>query len=467
MQKLFVEVNSLDKKCYDNFALTEDILMENASQSIAKFIREKKELRHKNSVLIVAGDGNNGADGITLARILQNEYKVFLYLPISVKSNMAKLQLKRAELVGVKIVDKIYRADIIVDCLFGSGLNKPLSQELNSLIEKLNLLNGYKIACDIPSGIDINGDIKTIAFSANITITMGALKIALFSDKAKDFVGEIKVSNLGVAKSIYESDSNYFLLDKDDLKLPIREQKSTHKGDFGHLSVISGEKIGASVISGLSALNFGSGLVTLISKSEKQIPYELMQNTKLAKNTTAIVVGMGLGENYSNNEIKTILLKNNSPIVIDADLFHKKFIVEILNKKSNLILTPHPKEFLSLLKLTNIANININELQSNRFKYALEFSEKYPNIVLLLKGANTIITHQEKLYINSLGTYALSKAGSGDVLAGLIGALVSQEWNLLEATIHASLAHSIASRKFDKNSYSLTPIDLINVVKEL
>lgn len=467
MQKLFFEVNSLDKKCYEKFNLTEDILMENASQAIAKFIREEKRLKYKKSILIVAGAGNNGADGITLARILHSEYMVCLYLPLGAKSNMAKLQLNRAKLVGVEVVESIYKCDIVIDCLFGSGLNKPLSDELNTLIDELNGLNSYKIACDIPSGIDIDGDIKGSAFIANTTITMGALKLSLFSDRAKDFVGEIKVANLGVARDIYEDKTNYYLLQESDLKLPIRKQKSTHKGSYGHLAVISGDKIGASVISGLSSLSFGAGLVTLITKSEKQIPYELMQSDNLASTTSAIAIGMGLGEAFSSDEIKSFLLEQKLATIIDADLFHKKLIVKLLNKRDDLILTPHPKEFISLLKFSDIADIDTQTLQSNRFKYTLEFSKKYPNVVLLLKGANSIIAYNEKLYINPLGTEALAKGGSGDVLAGLIGALLAQGYSLLDSAIHASLAHSLASKSFDKNNYSLTPMDLIEEIKKL
>ncbi len=463
MQKVFFEVNSLDKKCYEKFHLSEDILMENATQSIAKFIREKN--KNKSNILIVAGSGNNGADGITLARILHFEYKVFLYLPIGVKSNMAKIQLNRAKALGVEIVNQIYEADIIVDCIFGSGLNRALNPELNSLIDELNLLKSYKIACDIPSGIDINGNILTTAFKADTTITMGALKIPLFSDMAKDFVGEIEVANLGVAKEIYESESDYFLLEKSDLKLPLREKKSTHKGNFGHLAVISGDKIGASVISGLSGFNFGVGLVTLISKNKIFIPFELMQSHTLSNTTSAIAIGMGLGESFSDEEIKTFL-SLFLPTIIDADLFYKDFIVEFF-QKDNLVLTPHPKEFISLLKLSKIANIDIDKLQSNRFKYALEFSKAYPNVVLLLKGANTIIAHKEKLYINNLGTQALAKGGSGDVLSGMIGALLAQGYNPLESAINGSLAHSLASVSFNKNNYSLTPMDLIKELKEL
>lgn len=191
MQKIFDEVNSLDKRCYEKFALSEDILMEHAASSMYDFIESKFE--ENKSILIVCGSGNNGADGIALARLLHKKYDVNLYLAKEPKSTMAKIQLQRVKSLDIKIVKEIFEADIIVDCLFGSGLNKQLNIDDTSLLESLNSFNSYKIACDIPSGIDTLGQVKTIAFEAETTITMGALKTSLFSDIAKDYVGGLSL----------------------------------------------------------------------------------------------------------------------------------------------------------------------------------------------------------------------------------------------------------------------------------
>jgi hydroxyethylthiazole kinase-like uncharacterized protein yjeF len=177
MKKVFLEVGSLDKRCYEQFGLTEDILMEHASSYMEQIIRKK--FKKNSSILIVSGVGNNGADGIALARLLYKDYKVSLFLPFGLRSHMAKLQFDRISKIGITIVSKIGKKyDIIVDALFGSGLNKPLDNSSIRLINKLNKLNAYKIACDIPSGININGTPKPIAFKANLTISMGALKLA-------------------------------------------------------------------------------------------------------------------------------------------------------------------------------------------------------------------------------------------------------------------------------------------------
>ncbi len=152
-----------------------------------------------------------------------------------------------------------------------------------------------------------------------------------------------------------------------------------------------------------------------------------------------------------------------APCVLDAGVFYHKEILQALEKEA--VLTPHPKEFLSLLKLVGI-NISMLELLDNKLEIARDFSQKYPKVVLLLKGANTLIAHQGQVFINTLGSVALAKAGSGDVLAGLILSLLSQKYTPLDAAINASLAHAIASLEF-KNDYALTPLDLIEKIKLL
>jgi len=466
LQKVFDEVNSLDKKCYEKYLLGEDILMEHAAISMMNYIIEKFKIDSK--ILIVCGSGNNGADGITLARLLYGLYDVTLYLVKKPKTKIGKLQLERALKVGVQYVEtnKLLNSqyDLVVDALFGSGFDKEISKEYVQLIEKLNEIKAKKIACDIPSGINKIGQINQIAFKADITITMGALKKSLFLDEAKDSIGEIILSNLGVTREIYENNSDICILDIDDLDLPFRESSNTHKGNFGHLSVIIGQKSGAGILCADAAFHFGVGLVSVINHKEYNLPYHIMQTHKLPKNTTAIAIGMGLG-NYEQNEIKEILQKD-IPKIIDADLFYEKDIKLILNK-NNIVLTPHPKEFCALLKIVKIDDIDVDILQKNRFEYVEKFCNKYPNVVLLLKGANTIIGQYKKIYINPHGSSKLSFGGSGDVLSGLIGSLLAQGYSCIDAAINGSLAHSICALQYKGNDYSMTPDDLIQGIKSL
>ena len=461
MQKIFDEVNSLDKRCYEEFFLNEDILMEHAASSICSYIEDIFE--ENKSVLIVCGSGNNGADGLVLARLLHKKFDVSLYLASEPKSSMAKLQYKRVKTLNIKEVDEPFEADILVDCLFGTGLNKPLDEKYLTLIDTLNSYNSFNIACDIPSGINHFGQISSSTFEADVTITMGALKTSLFSDFAKDYVGEIIVSNLGVQREIYETQTNKFLLDESDMKLPFRNKKNSHKGSYGHLNVVAGCKKGAGIIAAKAAFGFGAGLVSVVCHENLDLPYHIMQTHFISENCTAIAIGMGLGK-YETDEIRKILNKKVAKIV-DADLFYDDLICEVLDQE--IVLTPHPKEFVSLLKLCEIADISVQELQNNRFLYVEKFCKKYPNVVLLLKGANVIIAQNEKIYVNSFGSAVLSKGGSGDVLSGLIGSLLAQGYKPLEAAISASLAHAMGARNYKKNNYSLIPSDLVEEIRKL
>ena len=211
MQNIFEEVDFLDKRCYEDYGLTPHILMENAASSMANYIKDNYS--DKSTVLIVCGSGNNGADGIALARILYGDFDVSLYLLSQPKSPLAKYQLEVAQKIGVGIVDEIKSSDIVVDAIFGSGLNKELDTKTKETIDRLNMIDGVKIACDIPTAM---------VFKADITITMGGYKKALFEDVAKDYVGEIIVADLGISKSVYQKESSIKLLEYHDFKLANR-----------------------------------------------------------------------------------------------------------------------------------------------------------------------------------------------------------------------------------------------------
>ena len=463
MQKIFDEVNSLDTKCYEKYHLNEDILMEHASDGIKQYI--SKKFSKNSTILIACGGGNNGADGITLARLLHGEYNVSLYLYKEPKTPIGKIQLKRAQVLGIKPIKKLLTSyDVVVDCVFGSGLSGEIEDKSLAIIKKLNDIDAHKIACDIPSGIQKNGIASKETFKADITLTMGALKMALFLDGVKEYIGKIKVIDLGVSSRFYEDKSNSYVLEQSDLKLPSRDKLNTNKGTFGHLAVIVGQKEGAANLSAMAGFALGSGLVSLVAH-EKIIcePY-IMQSHFIPKNTAALALGMGLGK-YDKNEIKTTL-KEKIPKVIDADLFYSDDIKLVLEQK-NCVLTPHPKEFCSLLKILELGDIAVEELQKYRIQYVKEFCKKYPSVVLVLKGANTIIAQGKKLYINPLGDSRLSFGGSGDVLAGFIASLLAQGYEPIEAAKQGSIIHTLSAKKSKKNKYALNPFDLIKGVSKL
>ena len=356
--------------------------------------------------------------------------------------------------------DEITSAECIIDGIFGSGLNKPVSAEICEILSLANSAKSLKIAVDIPSGIDKSGRILSGAFCADLTITMGALKLALFSDGAKDYVGRIKVANLGISRQNFEERSEYFLLQKSDLKLPLRRKQNTNKGDFGHTYVVSGQMSGAAQMAALAAHAIGSGLVSVVSEKPLNLSPILMQKSSFDA-ARVVVCGCGLGE----QKIDLAALRDKS-CVIDADLCYEREILSLLDANSNLILTPHPKEFCSLLKIAGIADLSVSELQERRFELARAWSEKFSG-VLVLKGANTFIAQEGIIYVCDKGSAALAKGGSGDVLAGLIGGLLAQNYSPLQASICGVLAHALAARAFAKNSYALNPLDLIEEVKWL
>lgn len=463
MQYLFEEVGTLDKRCYDRFALTEDLLMEHAADGMADYIRSS--FNHGEQICMVCGSGNNGADGIALARLLYGDYKVSLLLPRGVKSAMARLQLQRAEALGIPTIDRLEQCDILVDALFGSGFSGNFDDTTAALLLQMNRLEAFRIACDLPSGLHLDGTLEPETFIADATLTMGALKRGMFSDAAKEVTGEIRLLDLGISRRHYETSSAWHLLERDDLKLPHRCKADAHKGTYGHLGLLCGEKEGAAVIAASAALRFGAGLVTLISNEQVTIPYELMQSHLLPATTTALVLGMGLGQEFAEHELNT-LLDNTLPLVLDADIFAHPMLLELL-KRDNIVLTPHPKEFATLLSVCGLADVTPAELQRDRFTHVERFAAAYPHVTLLLKGANVIIAGEGKFYVNPHGSNVLAKGGSGDVLSGLIGALLAQGHSPLDAALHASLAHTEAAAAFTKNSYALTPHDLIEAVTAL
>ncbi|MCF6331319.1 MAG: NAD(P)H-hydrate dehydratase [Sulfurimonas sp.] len=461
MQKIFDEVSSLDKRCYEEFALSEDILMEHAANGMASFIKNNFALGLK--IIIVCGNGNNGADGLALGRLLYGSYDVKIYYVKEPKSKMALLQQKRVKALKIPKCQELTDCDVLVDAIVGTGFSGKFSEDISKIIQEMNSLKACKIACDIPSGYQ---------FYADTTLTMGALKKSMFLDMHKDFVGKVKVLDLGVTRSVYEKETNWNLLDLQDLNLPSRDKKDSHKGTYGHLALACGEKSGASILSALAALRFGAGLVTLVGYESEIVPHSIMYSHYLPKTTTAIACGMGLGNEFSKVEMDKFL-DNNYPLVIDADIFtdkphrgHVPILLEILKRK-NLVLTPHAKEFVAVLKQTNLADIDVVELQANRFKYVELFSQKFPNATLLLKGANVIIAKDKEFFINPHGTAVLAKGGSGDVLSGLIGALLAQGYSSLEATKTASLAHAKLALSYKGANFSLTPDDLIAEIYNL
>ncbi|MGI5065320.1 NAD(P)H-hydrate dehydratase [Treponema putidum] len=490
MQNVFYSLRELDKRAEEDFNLKNGILMENAARGSAEKIKNLfpvKKGEAKKTLQIVCGSGDNGGDGLALARILADDFNLHIVILKEPKSELCKLQYERLKALNIKTAKNILpESDILFDSFLGTGLKGLLKAEDKKTIEKINKVKAFKIACDIPSGLNLDGEASPNAVICDMTFSMGALKQAFYSDEAKDITGKIEVIDLGLPRSSYEQNEkpNIFLLEKEDMLLPSRKKQNTNKGSFGHAGIIMGEKKGAALLAASAALEFGAGLVTLIGENgerPKNLKADFMYDGKFKvgfkagfeagkfelSKFTSLALGQGLGR--KNDELFSILkIKEvqSMPIVIDADAFYYTELKTILPKLSSAVLTPHPKEFSSLLNISGLGNLSIEEIQKKRFITALSFSKKFPRLVLVLKGANTLIAHNGKIFINSLGSPALSKAGSGDVLTGLICSLLAQGYKPLDAAITGNLAHSLASQN-SKASYSLTASKLIKNLEKL
>ena len=495
MKSLFLDTRPLDTRAKTELCLTEDILMENAAAALeertARFFKDGKICYKEASVLIVCGSGDNGADGLVLARRLKNkvfgsvkvEPCVFQVLPP--KSTGCLKQTERARKTGVEFTDKLFDAPLIVDCLFGSGFHGVLDPKIEELINAIKRLDGYKIACDVPSALDcaIKGG---TAFAADETVTMGAGKIQLYLDGAKDYTGKIYTASLGISDAVFESGfkPDAMLLEESDLRLPSRAKKNVHKGTFGHVAVVSGTKPGAAIMAADSALHFGAGLVSLVSRAGAPhfvVPYELMFADKVPDGATALAIGMGLGLQAEDYAPYLELIKNrNLPLVLDADMFYCGALKSILAARAGnsgsvakTILTPHPKEFAFLLKTCGLADVSAADIQKDRLGFAKMFCTAYKDIVLVLKGATPIISVFSdagfEAFFNPHGSPVLAKGGSGDVLSGLLAALLAQGLSAKDAAIQASLAHALASKKAAQkiSSYAFTPSALIEEISLL
>jgi hydroxyethylthiazole kinase-like uncharacterized protein yjeF len=307
-----------------------------------------------------------------------------------------------------------------------------------------------------------------MAFHADVTLTMGAYKEALFLDGCKDVVGKVLRVDLGMSSHFYEGESQTCLLERSDLKLPSRKEQSTHKGSFGHAAVFCGEKEGAGIISGMAATTFGAGLTTLVIHEKITPPPYLMHSTVVPENASAMAIGMGLGCHFESEFLQKYVVKSHLPIVLDADSFYHEEILAVLAQKDReIVITPHPKEFVVLWKRLTGEQLTVTQVQAKRFEMVRKFNAKYPHVTILLKGANTLIMQEERLYINPLGCSKLSKGGSGDVLSGLIVALLAQGYTAIDAAIQASLALVIAAHQYEGSSYAMLSTDLIEEIGRL
>lgn len=500
MQKLFFDTRELDRAAQEKLGLSQDILMENAAaaletevqKTVATFFSLLKAPLLKTNVrppyvLILTGSGNNGADGYALSRRLcGSAVGVVVCVVLSPKTPLCHTQCERAHKTGVQMiscedcapfVEKNGVPLVTVDCVFGSGFHGELSQSIRALFSLVASWGSHTISCDVPSGLTAGGRLERGAFLSDVTVSMGALTYSLFSDAAKDACPTIVCAPLGVSRAVFESfkKEDVLLLEPCDLRLPVRKKQNAHKGSFGHVAIMCGTKPGAAILAGKAALCFGAGLVTIVEGGAKissagTCP-ELMFSAEIPQRTSAIALGMGLGDTAAPY-IDWIFSHPEVPCVLDADVLYHTACAALLQERSarhaQTVVTPHPKEFAALLSVCSLGEYDVPTVLKEKISLARAFCQKYEDVVLLLKGASTIIAQKPAgkdvlLYVNPLGTVALSKAGSGDVLSGLLVALLAQQYSSRDAAISASVAHALAGKRIEP-TFSLTPQKLIDSV---
>ena len=472
MQKIFANPSNLEKLAKENYAVPQFLMMENAARGLAEFILDFSP----ENVLILCGKGNNGGDGYAAARLLQDKCKVTVVSIEPPAAEEAKAQYEMCKRLDINLIPSLdagtSKPHVILDCIYGTGFHGELPENIKALLDTVNNSSAIKIACDIPSGL---------YFHADYTITMGCQKLALYSDKAKEVCGKIIVQDLGLSRDKFENPEHAvvepaettFLVDSSDITLPFRKKRAAHKGTYGHTAVYSGDKGGACILAATAAMKFGSGLTTIINQpsselSQFKISPELMISDKLPKKTTCIIAGPGFtqfSETASNQIQEWFKSQNNPAAVFDAGFITSQELPALLKElnecnSARIVLTPHLSEFSTLLKNLTGEDCTVSELAENpqkKIELGKIINEKYPQTALVIKSSNTFIACGGETFIIANGAQNLAKGGSGDILAGLIAALLAQGYSAKDAAITAAFHHAETARTLGEECYNLTP----------
>lgn len=489
------EIRKIDKMAEELGGIPSIILMENAGIACVNKLLELK--RDLGRVAVFCGKGNNAGDGFVIARHLVNkgiDVSVFLVLGNEFSKD-ALINYEILSKMGVEILEvnetddlkyKIMSYDAIVDAVFGTGIHGEISGVAEEVIRTINSYKKFVLSVDIPSGVNgDDGQVLGIAVKADVTVTFLAYKTGMFLFPGADFMGEIFVDDISIPQYIKE----YLPIDVIDEKMawdimPKRYDNS-HKGNYGKVFIVGGSRgfTGAPAMAAEASLKCGAGLITvgipeslndiLEIKLTEPMTYPLKENDGVVsvdaipqilekmKECDALVFGPGIGRKPEITEILRLVLQNSKvPVIIDADgLFALSKDLDMLSKCScNLIFTPHEAEF------SRLTGYSLEEISKNRLNLSKEFASEY-GVTLVLKGPKTIVTAPDKKqYINITGNNGMATGGSGDVLAGMIGALVARGMAEPEAAALAVYYHGLsadkAAEKTGKNS--LTPTDIIS-----
>lgn len=459
-----------DKVTEQKQKISSAALMERAGTQIFNWLHQRLEGAPVH-IRIFCGIGNNGGDGLVVGRLLiAHGYNVTVYvLNFSDKRSKDFLinydEIKNVTknwpvlMKGEADFPEISPEDILVDAIFGIGLNRHPDGWVKKLIQYLNNSEAFILAIDIPSGLYADTPLEDTeaVVKANHTLTFQTPKFSFFLPETALFVSNFDVLDIGLDTEFLQSvEPLAQLISKTEAQRFYKpREKFGHKGTYGHALIVAGSygKIGAAVLSTTAVLRIGAGMVTAFVPKcgyvamQTAVPEAMAITDKVDDyiseisagfEPSAIGIGMGLGKNKATvSAFKKILQKKDTPFVIDADalnmLSEDKALLKLLPKHS--VLTPHPGE---LKRLIGTWSDDYDKLEK-----AKKFSEKH-EIVLIIKGAYTITVFGEKLYINTSGNPGMGTAGSGDALSGIITGLLSQGYDPLLASVFGVYMHGLA-----------------------
>ncbi len=459
-------------------------LMERAAQAfVESFIIKSEE------ICIFCGKGNNGGDGLAIARLLSEEEDCNISLFILKTSEQAsadfltnyeKILLSENERITITHLDKFQEIEIpanaqIIDGIFGSGLNRPINGFIAQYIEYLNSLPNERIAIDIPSGLYADKPISEndIVFKADETITFSSPKLQFLFAENDKYVGELTIKDIQLESPFSEQETPIQFVTEVFLK---ERPRFAHKGTFGHAYLVAGSygKMGAAILASKACLKMGCGLVTthipscgyeilqisipeaMASIDEEQKCIATIPNSD---KYSAVGIGPGIGtDEITAQALLNFFKENYKPLVLDADALNILSTHEEMWQyiPENTILTPHPKEF------DRLTHTHTNSF--DRFVTATEFAKKR-NCIVVLKGHYTCTaTPNGELYFNSTGNSNMATAGSGDVLTGVILSLLAQKYSPVEAATYGVFLHGLAG---DESAYDDSIVMASNLIQNL
>ncbi|MGA8854857.1 MAG: NAD(P)H-hydrate dehydratase, partial [Christiangramia sp.] len=422
-------------------------------------------------IKIFCGIGNNGGDGLVVARLLiQDGYDVTVFVVNYSDKRSDDFLANYEKLKDItnnwpKLIKEeehfpqIDTGDFVIDAMFGIGLNRPIEGWVAKLVKLINDSNAFTLAIDMPSGLfsDRTPDQKAAVIEADFTLSFQAPKLVFFLPETMDYIGDLQILDIGLDKEFLGNlDSKIHLIGKQEaLSLYRPRKKNSHKGDYGNVLIVGGSygKMGSVLLTSTAALRTGTGLCSLYvpkcgySIIQTGLPEAMVMTDPAEKLLTeypedfkadVVCFGMGAGtEERSVEALRSLLKSNKSPVLIDADglniLSKNNDLLELLPKDS--VLTPHPGE---LKRLIGAWKDDFDKLEKVK-----EFSKKY-NIIIVVKGAYTFIINHDEIFINDSGNPGMATAGSGDVLSGVITSLMGQGYGSVRAAVLGVYLHGLS-----------------------